>query len=164
MFLASNAAWADTKTGNLQVKIEITKACEVNTSGKTSAISDAELHFGAHGVLNTDIDEDTTTRGTREILIQCSKDTPYKIELNEGLNPEKAGDTATRRMTNGTEFVAYQLYQDANRSLIWGKAGAAISETADGTEQKHHIYGRVEAQRTPAAGSYTDTVTVTVTY
>jgi spore coat protein U-like protein len=42
--------------------------------------------------------------------------------------------------------------------------GALVSATGNGADQTFTIYGRVPAQTTPAPGTYTDTVTVTVTY
>ncbi|MCR6502850.1 spore coat protein U domain-containing protein [Shinella sp. CPCC 101442] len=39
-----------------------------------------------------------------------------------------------------------------------------MSGTGSGSQQDITIYGRVPAQNTPLAGTYTDTVVVTVTY
>jgi spore coat protein U-like protein len=39
-----------------------------------------------------------------------------------------------------------------------------VSGTGNGAGQTITIFGRVPAQTTPAPGTYTDTVTVTVTY
>jgi spore coat protein U-like protein len=39
-----------------------------------------------------------------------------------------------------------------------------VSGTGIGSSQNYTVYGRVQAQTTPAPGTYTDTITVTVTY
>jgi len=39
-----------------------------------------------------------------------------------------------------------------------------VAATGNGASQSYTVYGRVPAQTTPAPGTYTDTVTVTVTY
>ena len=41
---------------------------------------------------------------------------------------------------------------------------AIVGATGSGVSQSFTVYGRVPAQSTPAAGSYTDTIKVTVTY
>ena len=74
-----------------------------------------------------------------------------------------------RKMKAGSATIGYQLYQDAGRSLVWGDtltgAGANVkSDTGNGMAQAHTVFGRVPAQTTPAAGTYTDTVVVTIEY
>ena len=50
---------------------------------------------------------------------------------------------------------------------MWGDGTAGCVQAGDGTgaAQALTVYGKVDAQAsTPAAGTYTDTITVTVTY
>lgn len=162
------AADAATATGNLQVKITITKECQVNAGTGGAGGGDAVLDFGSHGVLNSNVDGQTATSGTGSVQVQCTNGTAYQIGLNAGTNPSAPGDVNTRRMKTGTEFVSYQLYQDSARTTVWGNTtgagGNVVSKTADGTVQSTQVFGRVPPQVTPSAGVYTDTVTVTVTY
>jgi spore coat protein U-like protein len=68
-------------------------------------------------------------------------------------------------LVNGAATVNYNLYTASNYTTIWGNAGGAlVNSTGNGADQLFTIYGRVPAQTTPAPGTYTDTVTVTVTY
>jgi spore coat protein U-like protein len=70
-------------------------------------------------------------------------------------------------MKSGSNTLGYQLYLDAGRSSVWGD-GSASSSTSSGTgtgsAQTLTIYGRLPSLANVVPGSYTDTVTVTVSY
>jgi spore coat protein U-like protein len=158
------SAYAVDVFGDLSVTITIAAECSVNTDANGAA-ANAAIAFGTHGVLNENIDAATAASGSGAIRVQCTDNTPFTIGLNAGSFPETAGDVNTRRMENAGAHVFYQLYKEAARTNIWGNAGAAlVSDTATGEVQSYQVFGRVEPQDTPAAGTYTDTVTVTVTY
>jgi len=69
-------------------------------------------------------------------------------------------------MMDGAEFVNYQMFSDSGRSSNWGDVVGTdtVASTGNGAAQIHTIYGRVPVQSTPSAGTYLDTVTVTVTF
>lgn len=150
------SAQAGTVTANMGVKIVITNACDVTTTAPTN------LDFGTHGVLNTAFNESTAGG----ITVACTTGAIYNIGLSAGANPSTAGDVTTRRMINGSSYVGYQLYSNAGRSMVWGNTIGTntVASTGTGTAQTYQVYGTVPAQATPAAGTYTDTVQVTVTY
>jgi spore coat protein U-like protein len=67
-------------------------------------------------------------------------------------------------MTDGTDTLNYELYSDAPRSSIWGSTlatGESYTSTSN-AETTYDIYGRVPALQDVGAGSYSDTVTITV--
>ena len=97
--------------------------------------------------------------------MQCTNTTPYNVGLNAGAGP--GATVTTRRMTSGAgAAVNYQLYRDSARTQIWGDTVSSntAAGTGNGAVQTLSVYGVVPAQTTPAAGNYTDTVQVTVTY
>ncbi len=167
----SVAQAASPQTGNLQVKITITKDCQVNAgNGTAGTAGDAVLDFGSQGVLNKNIDQHTASTGTGSIQVQCTNGTAYNIGLGSGLN---ATDINSRKMKNGTETVAYQLYlpstadsKTADFTKPWGTTigSNTLAKTADGTIQTYPVFGRVPPQATPSAGTYNDTVAITVTF
>ncbi|MHA1553068.1 MAG: spore coat protein U domain-containing protein, partial [Alphaproteobacteria bacterium] len=57
-------------------------------------------------------------------------------------------------------------FSDIGRATNWGDTidTDTVADTGDGTTQNFTIYGRVPVQTTPAPATYTDTVTITVTY
>ncbi|RDE07131.1 spore coat U domain-containing protein [Sphingomonas aracearum] len=139
------------QTTQFQVTLTIQAECRL-----TSA---SDLAFGNTGVIQAAI------TSTSNIGVQCTNTTPYNIGLNAG-----AGTGATvdaRRMTSGAgATVTYQLFRDAARTQIWGNTAGTntLAGTGNGAVQTVQVYGLVPAQTTPAAGSYTDTVQVTVTF
>jgi len=117
-----------------------------------------DMDFGTQGLLNTAVDITAT------VAPQCTNTTPYQIGLDDGLH----ATGIQRRMQNAVtgRYVTYGLYQDVGRSLRWGNTLGAdtVSTTGTGNPQPRAIYGRVAAQSTPPSGTYSDTITVTITY
>ncbi|MBA3451667.1 MAG: spore coat protein U domain-containing protein [Deltaproteobacteria bacterium] len=78
-------------------------------------------------------------------------------------------DGASRSMTSANGSLAYQLYLDPARTLVWG-TGAAGSSTygpvlpGNGASTAVPIYGRVPARQDAAVGSYQDTLVVTLLF
>ncbi|HVR82290.1 MAG TPA: spore coat protein U domain-containing protein [Luteimonas sp.] len=118
-----------------------------------------DLDFGSvAGLLTSNIDQTST------ISITCTGRTAWNIGLNNGLHA--SGNI--RRMQFGVvigNYVNYELYRDSPRTSRWGNIldTDTVPGTGTGTVQTLTVYGRVPAQ-TPAAGSYSDTITVTITY
>ena len=69
-------------------------------------------------------------------------------------------------MTFGGNAVTYGLYRDAAHALPWGKQPGSNSLPGVGTAliQTLPVYGLVPVQTTPPAGTYTDTIVVSVTF
>ena len=122
-------------------------------------VSASPLNFGNNvGLLTTAVNA-TTTLG-----VQCSNGTPYNVGLNGGQN--SGGNINARRMVLGANSIAYQLYQNSARSTVWGNtiSNNTVAGTGSGNTQSLTVYGSVPAQTTPPAGTYNDTIIVSVTY
>jgi spore coat protein U-like protein len=146
-----HSAFAATAVGSFNVTIVITSECKVQST--------ANVDFGSEGVIDANVD------AAGSVGVQCTKNTTYNIGLSAGSG---AGATvAARKMTGpASETVTYSLYRDAGHSQVWGTTIGTdtISGTGTGASQSYPVYGRVQAQTTPPPGTYTDTITVTVTY
>lgn len=116
------------------------------------------LNFGSLSLLNANVDATST------VTVQCTNTTPFNVGLNAGNG--SGATVAARKMTNGTKTIVYSLYQNAARTTVWGNTVGTdtASGTGTGSTQPLTVYGRVPAQATPAPGTYTDTIVVTVTY
>ncbi|VAX44243.1 putative secreted protein [Acinetobacter calcoaceticus] len=160
--MSINAANAATATGTLTVKATITNSCVLNTSA-TGTTANAVLDFGTLSSLASNVDADTTTGGTA-IKVLCNNTVPWTLAFDAGKNAQ----TTQRRMIGGAtsnEYIPYNLFSDTNRATAIGIATTAYSGTGTGAPQAVNVYGRIPAGTTlPSAGSYVDTVTVTVTY
>jgi len=102
------------------------------------------------------------------LSVQCTSTTPYQIGLDNGQGTGVTGPAA-RKMTGPLgATLTYGLYQDAAHSSVWGNTtgtgGNTQGGTGSGNVTAYTVYGLMPPQTTPAAGTYNDTVTVTVTY
>lgn len=119
------------------------------------SVSASNLDFGTQGTLTSNID------ATSNVSVTCTNNTPYQVGLNDGQH-----FSATRRMQSLLNYVSYDLYRDAGRSLRWGDALSVDTQAGTGTgaAQSLTVYGRVPSQSSQPVGVYSDTITVTVTY
>jgi spore coat protein U-like protein len=149
--LVPGSAAATTVTGTFQVQIQIQATCIL--------VSSSALTFATSGVLTANVDQTST------ITVQCTNTTPYNIGLNAGAN---GGSVTTRQMKGGptNQLINYSLFSDSARSVNWGQTIGTdtVTGTGNGSQQGFTVYGRVPPQTTPSPGTYTDTITVTVTY
>lgn len=151
-------AQAATATGTLTVQMTITASC---------TISAATLNFGT--LPGTSVIAGATNASVN-ISVTCTNGSPYSIAMNNGAN----ASGSQRRMTNGTSFINYNLYTDAGRTNPWTTATSSTTctstnscylGTGNGAAQSIPVYGQVPAVGSaPTASTYTDTVTMTITY
>ena len=116
-------------------------------------------------LLNTAVD------ATTSISVKCTSTTPItSVALNKGTG---TGTVAARTMeltTDATKTINYALYTNSARTTLWGDATSGTSTlggTGAGlnTDVTFTVYGRIPAGQTTAKpGTYSDTITVTVTY
>jgi spore coat protein U-like protein len=147
--LVAPASATTTKTATFLVSLQITADC---------AISANALNFGSSGVLAAAINQTTT------LSVTCSNTTPYNVGLDAG---NASGSTvAARLLANGAATVGFQMYSDSGRSTVWGNTIGTntVSGTGTGSAQTLTVYGQVPAQATPAANTYTSTVTASITF
>jgi len=148
----STAVEASIPTGQMSVTLTLQAECRLT--------SVSNLAFGTSGVIQSAIN------GTSVIGVQCTNTTPYDVGLSAGTGP---GATVTnRKMAAGAggATINYQLFRDSAHTQVWGDNISSNTESGigNGSIQTLTVYGVVPAQTTPAAGNYTDTVQVTITY
>jgi spore coat protein U-like protein len=141
---------AATTTTTFTVQMTITASCVINSA--------STLNFGSTGVLTANVDQ------TSAIQVQCTNTTPYNIGLDAGT--ATGATVTTRKMTSGANTISYSMYSNAGRTTNWGNTVGTdtVAATGNGASQSYTVYGRVPPQTTPAPATYTDTITVTVTY
>lgn len=106
----------------------------------------------------------TAATAAAAISVNCSNGAAYQVGLDDGLDPSA---TARRMAGPGGARLSYELYSNSARTLAWGDGsalGARVSGTGSGSAQSLTVYGRIPAGQLVAAGSYTDSVVVTVEY
>ncbi|HWX00553.1 spore coat U domain-containing protein [Collimonas sp.] len=90
----------------------------------------------------------------------------YTIALNAG-----SGTFVNRTLKSGANALTYNVYTDTARSIVWGDGTGATQTESDSylilltpTTRHYTPYGRIPAAQNKPAGTYTDTLTVTITY
>jgi spore coat protein U-like protein len=143
--------YAATSTSQFRVTLTIQAECKVTST--------TDIAFGTTGVIQSQLSADG------QVVAQCTNTTPYNIGLNAGAGA--GASVTTRKMTSGSgATVDYTLYRDSGASQVWGDTinTNTVAATGTGGLQSYTVYGRVPVQSTPAAGAYTDTVQVVITY
>jgi spore coat protein U-like protein len=155
ILLASPAqpANAATTTSNMSVDATVTSNC---------AVSASPIAFG-----NVDVTSGSNADATGGISVTCTSGTAWAASADAGLG--SGATLSVRKMAAGAELLNYALYTDSGRTTLWGDGTggttATVSDTGTGAAQAKTIYGRVPSgQSAVPAGSYADTVTVTLTY
>lgn len=152
---AGSNTMAATATTTFQVTATVVSSCTASAPA---------LAFG-----NYDTNSATAATTSTTISVYCTTGTGFTTGLDVGVN---GGDYVTGRLmlggTNG-DSLGYNLYTDATYTTVWGDGTGATSTVAGvGTGPlvavSQTVYGRVPAQQNISADSYSDTITVTVTY
>lgn len=131
--------------------------CRVDTSS-------AQIAFGTYDPLSA-----LPLDGTGTIDVICDKNNvPVRVELDRG----GSGSYLPRQMRFGIQTLAYNLYVDSTRSIVFGngsggtQAGAGSTTPMGGGEFQARVplYGRIAPGLDAAFGSYSDSISVSVTF
>lgn len=153
LLVPTASALAATTTTTFSPSATVVASCSVTASA---------LNFGNIDPLTN---ATTATTGTTTIDVTCSNGTSYDVGLDAGT--ATSATVTTRAMTSGSNTLQYGLFTDANHTTNWGNTVGTdtVTGTGDGTAQPITVYGQIPSgQNTAPTGTYTDTVTVTVTY
>jgi spore coat protein U-like protein len=155
--IASVPAQAGTTTGTFQVTATVVTSCVINSAGN--------LGFG-----NYDVNAGAALTGSSTINVNCTKNAPYTIALNYGSH----GGTAANRIMQdaGTDTLNYNLYTDSGYTKVWNSTCGGANNCDGGTgagpgvgnAQSYTVYGQLPSGQNAPAGSYSDTITITVNF
>jgi len=162
-FSSSAQAFTQTATGAMNLSATVVASCTITVS---------PFDFGV-------IDVAAYPIFTSSLTVNCSNGTPYRIDMDAGLNP-LGTDQCQRRLKTGTapadatNTITYTLDKTLNAMDPWGDNGTTFCTantipvtgmTGTGTGADQIISFSAQTwPTTNAPGVYTDTVTVTVNY
>jgi spore coat protein U-like protein len=151
----SGFAQAETLTADLNVSATVAGACLITAQPTAIAFGNYFPSFSG------DIDGDSS------FDITCVTGAPYSITV--GLGNGTGATAASRKMSDGsTGLLNYSLYSSAanrNTASAWSSGASAVSGTGNGSAVTVPVFGRVfGGQTTVAAGAYSDTVVITLTF
>ena len=148
---------------------------DINVSANTSGsciISNTDLNFGAYEVIAANATQDLTAFAT--ISTTCTSGANGVITMSGGSHPLYCvSSKCYRRMANEgeTSFLNYNIYTNESYSWsnVWSDNTSATREIVQmmgaGVSQNTTVYGEIpKNQKNAVAGSYTDTVNITLIY
>jgi spore coat protein U-like protein len=151
--LAGTAQGA-TKSSTFQVTATVSKNC---------VMSAAPMSLGTFDGTN-----DLTA--SSNITVNCTNGTPYTVDLDKGSAPA----FTMRTMKSGTDVLNYNLYTTNTYTTVWGDNTGGTGRNSGtgagmgaGQTQTLTVFGRLRAVDNTgsfSAGTYTDTITATITY
>jgi len=149
--LCSSVALAVTSTTTFQVSASVPGACDSFTA--------TSLSFGDYNPLLS-----SSVSATSSINVTCTSGRSFSIALDGGTTT--GGGVSQRKMTDGTNTLNYNLYTTSDHSNVWGdSSNDSVSDTGTGAQVTETVYGSIPASQTSASqGSYSDTITATITY
>lgn len=144
---ASGVVQAATDTDTLNVTATVTSGC---------ALTGGTLAFGTYvSGQGTDLDATGAIN-----YANCAAGT-----LTFALDGGSSGNVTSRTMKSGSNSLNYQIFRNSTRTATWGTGSDAQTVTLlTTTGGSVTVYGRIPKSQTVAPGSYTDTVTITLTF
>lgn len=141
--VASAPALAGTTSGSMDVTLNVDNACSLTT---------AAIDFGT--VTDFSVAHNVSSLST----LKCTPNAVATVRVSLG----GSVNGTQRRMKNGagTQFIDYNIQDSTNTA--WPTAG--LNFTGTGADVSLGIRGVVPVQGAKPAGSYSDVVTIDVTY
>lgn len=160
----SSSVMAATATSTMTVTTNVVQACRIAAT--------TNLAFGTYDP--TSVNRTTALNATNTVSVSCvAQSTGVELAFDEGQSKESTStcQAPARRMSAGNgNFLKYNLYQDASRTLTWGCAAGANTKAfaASAFPNTDPVtvtqYGTIPAGQDILKGSYSDTVGVTVSF
>lgn len=117
-------------------------------------ISVTTLAFG-----NYDVYSSAPLDSSATISYNCPPPAVPFVDISAG----SSGSFTARTMTlpGSTDTLAYNVYVDAARTIIWGSTPVSVPQ---GNGNSVPVYGRIFALQDVSVGTYTDTLVVTFNF
>jgi spore coat protein U-like protein len=137
-----------TFTGTIKVTSTVSAYCELSATA---------LSFGTYSGAVLKVDS--------ALIATCTNTTPYNVGLIQGT---ASGATVTTRKMTGpsSSLLNYTLFSNSGLTTNWGNTvgTSTLAGTGNGSAQTLTVYGEIPAAQYVRPGSYSDTITATITY
>jgi len=146
---APSAFASNPTTTTFVVSTTVTNSCSVTATPLTFTYS-----------------ETAAANAQSTVSVTC---TTAGADFTVALNGGGANNVAARKMTNGTYNLGYQLYTTNAYSTVWGDGtGTSVTQSSASvtanTAVALTVYGQIPAGESAISGTYSDTITASVTY
>ncbi|BBV96495.1 spore coat U domain-containing protein [Pseudomonas sp. FYR_2] len=160
----ASPAQAATVTGSITSTLTLIAACQVNGGTATSGLNFGALNFGTVDALFTSANAQVQRSGGGAMSILCSAGAIPVIKVRAGLHDGQSSG-GTRALADGAgNFVPYDLYTDSGASNLLAIDGTITLPTSTGAAQTVNLYGRAVGKAGLPPGTYTDTISVELSF
>lgn len=137
--------WGTGSLATLTVTLVVSKACRVDTL--------PNVDFGANALISQ------FSAQQRTFAVTCTNTEGYTLSFDNGQNYQ----APWRRLTNGSQFIRYNLYYSGS-SLIWN-AASPLTASGTGNSQSFNYQAILDpGQANAPVGVYTDNVLLIINY
>ncbi|WP_460122565.1 Csu type fimbrial protein [Pseudomonas sp. S2_C03] len=162
--LVSSAQAATTVTGQITSSLILISSCQVNGSGGSTGLNFGALNFGTANSLFTTASGQVLGGGGGALSILCSSGTTPSVKVRAGAHDGQSPG-GTRALYDGVaNYVPYDLYTDAGHSQLLAIDGVINLAASTGVAQTVNLYGQAVGKAGLPAGTYTDTISVELTF
>ena len=133
-------------------------------AGAACSVSATGINFGTYDVFVTAPLDSTGT-----VTVTCDQAPPADVTIAIGPSGTSGGfNPRQMRSASSPDRLNYNLFVNAGRSTVWGIGSAGTStvflkNVTKGRRVVTTIYGRIPAGQDVSVGSYSDSLTVTIT-
>lgn len=129
-------------------------ALTAGVSEGACGVSPATLSFGSYSIFSL-----TPLDSTVTLNVTCTPNTKVTVSIGPSAT---SGGIAQRQMSSPATptLLNYNVYTNKKRSIIWGDGADSVTQQSN---KKFVLYGRIPAGQSVQAGSYSDTLIITVT-
>ncbi|MEX3777446.1 spore coat U domain-containing protein [Pseudomonas sp. MYb118] len=164
LVLAVSVHAATTVTGQITSSLILTSSCQVNGSGGSTGLNFGALNFGTANSLFTTASGQVLGGGGGALSILCSAGTTPVVKVRAGAHDGQSAG-GTRALYDGVaNYVPYDLYTDAGHSQPLAIDGTISLAPSTGVAQTVNLYGQAVGKAGLPAGTYTDTISVELTF
>jgi len=137
-----------------------------NAWGMTCSVAATGVNFGTYNPLSG-----TPNAATGTVTVTCNVLAGLLASWTVALNTGNSTSFAPRLLVSGASQLTYNLYTSAAYSSIWGDGSGTTTLVSDqrtlivgSNISNYTVYGRIPAGQDAGAGTYLDTIVVTVDY
>ena len=136
----------------------------------TSAVACTISSVGSVAFASYDVFALTAMPGTGSFSVgSCSKNAQNTRSYTVALSTGSSGSFASRTMKSGASVLQYNLYTTLQHATVWGDASGSTATLSNNpasfqASTTHTIYALIPPGQDVSAGSYSDSVTITISF
>ena len=158
--LVAAPAFAGSVTGSLDATATVANSCSISS---VTAIA-----FGTYDPAVANASSPLDAAGAINVL--CTKGGAFQVQLDQGANADAASTclAPVRQLKDANgDLIKYDIYSDTGRATAWAcDVSNQVAQTSASASAPTNLatYGRIPPAQDVPAGSYSDTVTITVSF